>query len=208
MGNVRLILASASPRRRELLSAAGFDFFIETSNVPEDENPLGNPCEMSLGNALSKARAVAAKNIGALVLGADTVVALEKRVFNKPKNLEEAREMLRALSGREHTVFTGVALVRLGSKNCGNGVPVSDDFCETRSVACHVKFKRLDNATISRYFAHVNPLDKAGAYGIQEARDLIVESWDEPMSNIVGLPVEIIAPRIRELLKKFRGNET
>jgi len=208
MGKVRLILASASPRRRELLSATGFDFSVETSNVSEDENPLGDPREMSLGNALAKARAVATKNIGALVLGADTVVALGKRVFNKPENLEEAREMLKALSGREHTVFTGVALVRFGSKNCGNSVPASDDFCEMRSVACRVKFKRLDDATISRYFAHVNPLDKAGAYGIQDERELIVESWDEPMSNIVGLPVEIIAPRIRDLLKKFRGNES
>lgn len=199
MGKVKLILASASPRRRELLAAAGFDFSIETSNAAEDENPAGDPQAMSRGNALAKARAVALKNRGALVLGADTVVALENRVFNKPANFDEAREMLRALSGREHTVFTGVAFV------CASDVPSNEDFCETCVVACRVKFKPLDDAIISRYFERVNPMDKAGAYGIQEARELIIESWDEPMSNIVGLPIEIIAPRLRELLKNFEN---
>lgn len=199
MGKVKLILASASPRRRELLAAAGFDFSIETSNASEDENPAGDPQAMSRGNALAKARAVAMKNRGALVLGADTVVALENRVFNKPANFDEAREMLRALSGREHTVFTGVAFV------CASDVPANEDFCETCVVACRVKFKPLDDAIISRYFERVNPMDKAGAYGIQEARELIIESWDEPMSNIVGLPIEIIAPRLRELLKNFEN---
>ena len=191
----KLILASASPRRRELLSAAGFEFSVVTSNVTEDENPSGDPRAMALGNASAKARAVALKNLGALVLGADTVVALGGRVFNKPENLNAAREMLRALSGREHTVFTGVAFASADARDA------EKIFLETHVVACRVKFRALDDATISRYFSRVNPLDKAGAYGIQEARELIIESWDEPMSAIVGLPVEIIAPRLRELLR-------
>lgn len=185
----KLILASASPRRRELLAAAGFRFEIKTSNAEENEDPAGDPREMVLENALAKACAVAAENPDALVLGADTTVALGARVFNKPADLAEAREMLRALGGNAHTVFTGVAFVCAGT-----------DFAETRVVACRVKFKPLDDETISRYFRLVNPLDKAGAYGIQEGRELIVESYEEPLSNIIGLPVEIIAPRLRVLL--------
>ena len=107
----KLILASASPRRRELLAAAGFRFEVRVSAVAENEDPAGDPREMSAGNALAKACAVAAENPDALVLGADTVVALGKRVFNKPADLAEAREMLRALGGNEHEVFTGVAFV-------------------------------------------------------------------------------------------------
>ena len=184
-----LILASASPRRRELLAEAGFSFIVRTSNAAENEDPHGNPRKMVLENALAKARAVAAENPEALVLGADTTVALDNRVLNKPADLREAREMLHFLGGNVHTVFTGIALVRAGTL-----------FCETRVVACRVKFKPLSDEIISRYFEICNPLDKAGAYGIQDGGELIVESYDEPLSNIIGLPVEIIAPRLRELL--------
>ena len=185
----KFILASASPRRRELLSKAGFSFEIQTSDAEENENPRGNPREMVLENALAKARAVAEKNPDALVLGADTTVALGDCVLNKPADLCEARKMLRALGGNAHTVFTGIALVCAGT-----------GFCETRVVACRVKFKPLSDEMISRYFEICNPLDKAGAYGIQEGGEHIVESYEEPLSNIIGLPVELIAPRLRELL--------
>lgn len=185
-----LILASASPRRRELLAKAGFSFEVITSNAEENEDPSGDPRRMVLENALAKARAVAAENPDALVLGADTTVALGNRVFNKPANLDEAREMLRELSGNTHTVFTGIALVCAGT-----------GFCEKHVVPCRVKFKPLDDDAISLYFRIVNPLDKAGAYGIQAGREIIVESYDEPLSNIIGLPIEVIAPRLRELLK-------
>ena len=186
---IPLILASASPRRRELLARAGFSFEVVVSAAEENEDPHGDPAQMVVENALAKARAVAAKRPEALVLGADTTVALDGRVFNKPADLDEAREMLRALGGKTHTVFTGTAFVR------GNA-----GLEETRLVACRVRFKPLDDDTISRYFKIVNPLDKAGAYGIQTGRDIIVESYEEPLSNIVGLPAEIIAPRLRELL--------
>lgn len=185
----KLILASASPRRRELLANAGFSFEIQTSDVPENEDPHGNPREMVLENALAKARAVAAKNPDALVLGADTTVALGNRVLNKPANLDEAREMLLALGGNTHTVFTGVALVCAGT-----------GLCETHLVACDVTFKPLNDEIISRYFKCCNPLDKAGAYGIQDGGELIVERYDEPLSNIIGLPVEHISARLRALL--------
>lgn len=187
----RLILASASPRRRELLAAAGFSFEICVANVSErDESSGGTPAEIVVANAEAKARAVAETHRDALVLGADTTVALGGRMFGKPKDLAEARRMLRELGGREHTVFTGTALVCAAEK-----------LCESRVVACHVEFKPLDDETILRYFGQVNPLDKAGAYAIQEAGNLIIKNYEEPVSNIVGLPVEIIAPRLRELLE-------
>ncbi len=185
----KLILASASPRRRELLTGAGFSFDVKTSDVAENEDPCGNPREMVLENALAKARAVAAMYPEALVLGADTTVALGGHVLNKPENMEAARKMLRLLGGKTHTVFTGVAFVCAGTH-----------FCETRVVACNVTFRPLDDETVSRYFEICDPLDKAGAYGIQDGGALIVERYDEPLSNIIGLPVELIAPRLRELL--------
>lgn len=188
---IPLILASASPRRRELLARAGFSFEVLVSEAEENEDPHGDPERMVLENALAKARAVAAKRPEALVLGADTTVALENRVFNKPADLAEAREMLRELGGKTHTVFTGTAFVRAGT-----------GFEETRVVACRVRFRPLDDETISLYFRIVNPLDKAGAYAVQTGRDLIVESYEEPLSNIVGLPVEIIAPRLKRLMEE------
>lgn len=186
---MKFILASASPRRRELLAKAGFRFEVKTAEVVEDENPDGDPRLAVAHNAKIKAEAVAAQNPDALVLGADTTVALGGKVFNKPESLDAARAMLRALSGKTHTVYTGVCLVG-----------VAAGIREEKVFSCNVTFKNLDDSTIERYFKIVNPLDKAGAYGIQEGRDLIVAAYDEPLSNIIGLPVELIAPRLRELL--------
>lgn len=186
---MKFILASASPRRRELLAKAGFQFEVQTANVVEDENPDGDPKAAVLHNARIKAEAVAEQNPDALVLGADTTVALDGRVFNKPENIEEAFSMLRALSGKTHTVYTGVCFI---GRDAG--------ICEEQIFACNVTFKTLDDATIALYFKIVNPLDKAGAYGIQEGRDLIVAAYEEPLSNIIGLPVELLAPRLRTLL--------
>lgn len=188
---MKFILASASPRRRELLAKAGFQFEVQTADVVENEDPDGDPRKAVVHNAYIKAAAVAEKNPDALVLGADTTVAFGGKVFNKPANLDEARSMLRTLGGNTHTVYTGVCLIHLNS-----------GICERSIYACNVTFKPLDDATIDLYFKIVNPLDKAGAYGIQEGRELIIEAYDEPLSNIMGLPAEIIAGRINELLSR------
>ena len=139
-------------------------------------------------NASLKARHLADKYRSTLILGADTTVALDGLVFNKPGDLDEARTMLRRLSGRVHTVYTGIALVwrerELDSAHC---------------MTSRVRFKPLSDATISAYFQIVNPLDKAGAYGIQEGRDLIIEDYEEPVSNIMGLPVEWVAEQLTAL---------
>ncbi len=189
MDRAKFILASASPRRRELLEKAGFSFEIAAANVVEDENPNGVPEAAVAHNARIKALFVAEKNPSALVLGADTTVALNGKIFNKPADFSEAREMLKTLSGATHTVFTGVCLAR-----------ILDGILVEKIFKSRVTFINLSVFTISLYFKIVNPLVKAGAYGIQEGRDLIVENFEPPLSNIMGLPVEKIAEDLRRFL--------
>lgn len=177
-----IILASASPRRHQLLAEMGVGFSVVPANVDEWEHPEADPREMVLHNAEKKAAHLAQQLPDAPVLGADTTVALEGTVLNKPADLADARAMLMRLSGKTHTVFTGVALNWQSRGIC-------ESFCETSFV----KFRPLTDAIIDAYFAVVNPLDKAGAYGIQEGRELIIESWDGSLTNIMGLPTEALA---------------
>jgi len=156
--------------------------------VVEHEEATAEPRAMVLHNAALKAAWVCARRPGALVLAADTTVALDGEVLNKPRDLAEARAMLRKLSGRTHTVYTGVCLWRRPG-----GPEISH--CETSAVT----FRALNDATITRYFALVNPLDKAGAYGIQEGRELILENYTGSLSNIMGLPVEWLAAQLYAL---------
>lgn len=176
---LRLILASASPRRRELLGQLGVPFDVVVADVTEHEAADADPRAMVAHNAALKADWVAARHPEAWVLGADTTVFVDHTVLNKPRDLDEARAMLRRLAGRSHTVFTGVALRRLSE-----GVRVDE------GVTSEVVFKPFDDAVIEAYFKVVNPLDKAGAYGIQDGRDLIVAGWRGSFSNIMGLPME------------------
>ena len=177
----RLILASASPRRRELLAQTGLAFDVVVAGVTENENPATPPRAMVAHNAALKADHVAALHPDAFVLGADTTVFIDDTVLNKPADLAEARAMLKRLAGRTHTVFTGVAL------RC-----VSRNLAIDEGVTSEVTFKPLDDATIDAYFRIVNPLDKAGAYGIQEGRDLIIAGWQGSFTNIMGLPMETV----------------
>ncbi len=193
---MKLILASASPRRRELLDRVGLTHTVAPAVVTEHEDPDSCPHAMVTHNAQLKARAVARDFPADLVLAADTTVALEEIVLNKPADLAEARAMLKRLSGRTHTVYTGVCL-KIAAEN----------FEETHVITCGVTFRALDDATITRYFEIVNPLDKAGAYGIQAGKDLIIARHDEPLSNIMGLPVEFVRARLGELglIARLRG---
>lgn len=174
-----LILASASPRRRELLTGLGLQFEVLPAQVAEHEAPDADPRAMVRHNAALKAEWVAARRPHALVLGADTIVFLDNIVLNKPRDLAEARTMLRRLSGRTHTVCTGLAVRRH-----------HDRLALDAGVASEVTFKTLDDATIDRYISLVNPLDKAGAYAIQEGADLIIAGWRGSFTNIMGLPIE------------------
>jgi septum formation protein len=174
-----LILASASPRRKQLLAELGLTFDVVVADVTEHEDPSTDPRVMVTHNAALKADWVAARHPDSYVLGADTTVFIDQRVLNKPADLTEARAMLKKLSGRVHTVFTGVALRR-----------VADGLRIDEGVTSEVTFKAFDDAVIDAYFKLVNPLDKAGAYGIQDGRDLIVAGWKGSFSNIMGLPIE------------------
>jgi len=182
------ILASASPRRTELLRGAGVPHRVLVAAVTEHEDPTTDPAGMVLHNARLKAAAVSRLHPEALVLGADTTVALGDRALNKPADLAASRAMLRSLSGREHTVHTGVCLLcpALGID-------------EAHDVTAWVRFRPLTDADISRYQSLVNTLDKAGAYGIQEGRDIIIADYQRPISTIMGLPVEHVVARLEAL---------
>jgi septum formation protein len=176
-----LILASASPRRRELLAGLGVKFEIVTAVVTEEENPATDPRVMVAHNAALKADWVAVRRTEALVLGADTTVFLDGTALNKPRDEADARAMLRRLAGRTHTVFTGLAL-----RHADAGLKIDE------GVASEVTFRPLDESAIEAYLARVYTLDKAGGYAIQEHGDLIVAGHTGSFTNIVGLPVETV----------------
>jgi septum formation protein len=174
-----LILASASPRRVELLRQLGAEFKVVPGDVAEIHQEQLTARELSQVNAYRKARAVAKRFPDALVLAAATLVYLEAALFGKPATLEEAYQMLERLQGRTHHVVTGTCLLHLRKHR-------QAVFAESTAVT----FRPLDAVKIRRYLNCVNPLDKAGAYAIQEEGDMIVEEIDGSYTNVVGLPVE------------------
>lgn len=183
----RLILASASPRRSELLERMGLAFEVHPSHAEEDDSGSQGPAHMVLHNAELKSDAMVAEYPNDLVLGSDTTVALGDQVLSKPADMDEAVQMLRQLSGQTHTVYTAVAL------RCA-----ATGFRESFVERSHVRFKQLSDATIQAYFQIVNPLDKAGAYGIQEGREHIIESVDGSVENVMGLPTQALAAKFKE----------
>ena len=170
------ILASASPRRRELLQQIDASFEVKVSSVEEVTGGNLAPAELVVENAVRKAKAVAEAFPGDAVLGADTIVFLDGRVYGKPKDGEEAKAMLRALAGREHEVATGIAWVHAGE--------VFTDVETTR-----VFFAPLTEEAIDAYVKTGEPLDKAGAYAIQGRAAQFIESIEGSFSNVVGLPL-------------------
>jgi septum formation protein len=174
-----LILASASPRRAELLRQSDLDFEVLASSIPEIEHEQMTAGELCQINAYRKARFVSKHHPDGLVMGVDTLVALGPKVFGKPANYDEAREMLFELQGRTHQVATGVCLICLRSHHQKIFAEITD-----------VTFRSLTRRDIDQYLAKINPLDKAGAYAIQEHGDDIVRTIDGSFSNVVGLPLE------------------
>jgi septum formation protein len=162
-----------------LLARLGVPFEILPAAVTEHEAPDADPRVMVRHNAALKADWIAARHPEATVLGADTTVFIDHTVLNKPADLAEAHAMLRQLSGRTHTVFTGLAVRR--------GV---DGLKLDLGVASEVTFKPLTDAVIAEYLRRVHPLDKAGGYAIQECGELIVEGFRGSLTNIIGLPLE------------------
>lgn len=186
--NTQIILASASPRRAELLRELDVEFEVVPGRTSESQPEHLTPTEACLLNAYHKARAVAKKHPDALVIGADTEVVLGRRVFGKPRNMKDAHAMLTALSGKPHQVITGVCLIHLRHH-------VQRLFFDRTMV----HFRDLSSEDIADYLSKIDPLDKAGAYALQEHGDDIVESIEGSFSNVVGLPIE----RLREELEPF-----
>ncbi len=170
------ILASASPRRRELLQQIKASFTVKVSQAEEVTGGSLAPAEIVVENAVRKAKAVSRENPGQAVLGADTIVFLDGRVFGKPHDAEEAKKMLRILAGREHEVATGIAWIHEGK--------VFTDVETTR-----VFFAPMTEEKIAAYVATGEPLDKAGAYAIQGQAAVFIDSIDGSFSNVVGLPL-------------------
>ncbi len=172
----KIILASASPRRKELMELAGYDFEVICADIVEVVPEEAMPQEVVMSLALQKAQAVAAEHKEAVVIGSDTVVALDGKILGKPHSEQEACEMLRSLSGRTHKVFTGVAIF------CGG--KVKNFFDET-----DVEFYSLGDDEIKKYVATGEPTDKAGAYGIQGKGSVLVKRINGDFFSVMGLPI-------------------
>lgn len=188
----RIILASASPRRAELLKQIGVEFEPVVSNVEEWPLPDEAPPDYITRIARAKVVAVARQRDSGLVIGADTVVVLEGRLIGKPANETEARGLLRQLSGRWHAVMTGVALYDIESRN------EVADYDKTL-----VKFAQLTDREIDWYVKTNEPLDKAGAYGIQGLGGLFVDEIAGNYYNVVGLPIPLVYRLARRLGYSF-----
>lgn len=194
-----LVLASASPRRRELLGGLGLAFAVRPVDLDETPQPGEEPRAYVLRLAREKAAARAAA--GELVLAADTIVVLDGELLGKPRDTEDARRMLRRLAGREHTVYTGVALEEPGGGPDGTRRTADVD-------ASRVRIAPLSDERIAWYVATGEPLDKAGSYAVQGLGALLVEAIDGNYTNVVGLPLPLTARLFGELgydLLAFRG---
>jgi nucleoside triphosphate pyrophosphatase len=185
---VQLILASASPRRRELLAQLAIPFTVLPANIDESIMPGEVPWVYTRRVAYAKARHVAWQCPTAVVLGADSVVVLEHQILGKPQDPDDARQMLSRLSGRSHTVMTAVAVLH-----------------DARHVVCLdvvqtlVRFRLLSRSAMEHYIATGEPMDKAGAYAIQGAAAAFVASWEGCYTNVVGLPLRRTAAFLRAL---------
>jgi septum formation protein len=181
------ILASASPRRAELLRNAGIVFTVEPAHVPEEPRPSEAPLAYAQRLASDKAQAIFRKHPDNVVLGADTVVVIDEHLLEKPRDDVDATRMLRLLSGRTHQVITGVCLLATG-------------FRQTEVEVTAVRFSALTDEEIATYIATGEPKDKAGAYAIQGIASRCVERIDGCYFNVVGLPVA----RVYRMLNKLR----
>ena len=180
-----LVLASASPRRAELLRTAGIPFRVVVSDLEEAREPGEAPDAYARRLARDKARVVVAQTPAAAVLAADTIVVAGDDLLEKPRDAADAARMLRLLSGRTHEVTTGVCLIAAGRE-------------DVRSETTRVHFSELSEADIAGYIATGEPMDKAGAYAIQGGAARWIGRIEGDYSNVVGLPVALVAEMLRE----------
>ncbi len=184
----KIILASASPRRKQLLKQLGLDFEVIPSNVEEVLNPRLKPRHQVEELALQKAQAVATQFEDAIIIGADTLVALGDDILGKPKDVNDAKRMLKKLRGRQHSVFTGFVLIDTVSKRT-----------LVKSIETKVWFRKLSPQEISQYIEKEKPMDKAGAYAIQGLGSLFVEKIEGDFFGAVGMPLFTLARELKKL---------
>jgi septum formation protein len=183
-----IVLASASPRRTEILRQMGIPHTVVPSTVDESRLSADHPRTFAIRAAYAKAMEVATRQPeGTLVLAADTVVTADMILYGKPTDPADAARMLRRLAGRAHEVITGVAIARAGSATCW-----------LRSETTRVHFRPLDEALVERYVAGGEPMDKAGAYGIQGGGAALIERIEGDYFNVVGLPCGVVADLLDE----------
>ena len=187
MNAPQLVLASSSPRRRELLAAYGYRIMVAPAGCAESSAAWLTVRELVLLNATRKAAAVAAAHPSSVVLGADTLVSREGCALGKPANRAEAESMLASLEGRTHQVYSGVCLVRRQPERSASFVCVSQ-----------VRLRALSRAELNGYLNLIDPLDKAGAYAAQERGERIIASISGSRSNVIGLPMEPLQVVLRE----------
>ena len=192
-----IILASASPRREELLRLMGLRFRVVPSDFDESGVPQWPPEKHVVESALGKAEDVASRTPDGIIIGADTVVVTDRHILGKPGDEDDARRMLRLLSGRSHYVYTGLCVIeRAGDRTARR---LKDH------VRTEVRFGNLSDEIISAYVATGEPLDKAGAYGIQERGCILVEGIVGDYFNVVGLPVYRLSIMLAELGVRVLG---
>lgn len=183
----RIILASNSPRRKELLAQIGLTFTVVPADIDETALPGESPKDYAVRVALDKARMVAKREGEGIVIAADTIVVVGDAILGKPRDAADARRMLTELSGRVHEVVTGIALMDAAIGRSA-----------VRTSVTRVWFRDLSDRDIETYVVTGEPLDKAGAYGIQERGAMLVERIEGCYSNVVGLPLSLLGEMLRE----------
>src|SRR5918996_2201982 len=197
-GEAMIILASKSPQRRALLSALGLDFEVQVPTV--DEETEGEPRDLVVRNALRKAEAIAAEHRDALVIGGDTEVVIDGEVLGQPEDEDDARAHLERLSGREHHVLGGLALLRPAAHGVSAAAPDADDEPRTRVGVSTVGFRELDDRLINAYVASGEWRGRAGSYAIQGLGSALVDIVRGDVSNVIGLPVGLLLRLAPELV--------
>lgn len=187
---VPIVLASASPRRKDLLKEYGYQFTVDPAHIDEISPAHLTPRETVLYNARAKCRAVAARHPRAIVLGVDTVVALGHELFGKPANKAAAFRMLSRLNGRAHAVFSGVWIAFAANHRERGFIDMS-----------RVHFRSLSDDQLRAYLARIAPLDKAGAYAAQDDEGELIQTVDGSYSNVIGLPMERLSRVLREFAR-------
>lgn len=188
-----IILASKSPRRSELLARMGVEFTVKTSKIDEKMDPFANPADEVARVSLAKAQAVRGTcHHDDIIIGADTIVVCDGLTMGKPRSESEAFSMLRRLSGRDHQVLTGLTVL-------------GGDRTENLTVATTLRFRALSDAEIRNYIATGEPMDKAGAYGIQGLAAMFVVGLDGDYYNVMGLPVCTLTILLRRFGVKLLG---